>query len=489
LRKELKMVTRLIFLVTIGLCYISIAFAQDSSRRWLDSLSVSIGTYATVASEDFMPFWLIANQYGTIKDRKNDLSTDLYLHNQHIFNRGRNDSLQLSYTFDVYNNNHFEDFTLVEANTKLRYRGWELRLGRYREIIGEVDPSLSTGSLGISGNALPIPKISIAVPEYKDFPFTKGWLQFKGLFSHGWMGNNRYYQSYLHEKAFYLRAGRGKFKVYGGVVHFGEWGGKRGNFSLDRSLSGFFDVLFVKEANDGSLPSTSGARPNRAGDQRGMLEFGADWESQYGNWHFYHQTPFESGTGIDIRNIDRLAGLSLTFKEPESKVKKLLAEFIYTKQMESFGGEQQSYYNNGTYKTGWEYEGMILGTPLFLNKIRGSHFFPIVPINWDRNEGTEGRINGNTNIISNRIIGGNIGAEYAFWPKIRFKTILTYNVHFMDRSVIAKIANDRYRQFYALQAVESNLSRRWQLLGKIAWDAGDFYHNFGAAISAKYIIF
>jgi len=480
------MALRLILLLIISIGSASLVLGQDSIRHWQDSLKLSVGTLATAASKDFLPFWLVANKYGAIKDRKNDLSTNVYVHNEHGF---FNDKLRLSYTLDMYNHNHFDDFTLVEGNMKLNYKGWEFRGGRYREIIGEVDPTLSTGSMGLSGNARPIPKISIAVPQYKKVPFTKGWLQFKGLFSHGWMGHDRYYESYLHEKTFYLRAGRGKLKLFGGAVHFGEWGGKRGHFSLDRSLSGFFDVLFVKEANDGSLPSSSNERPNRAGDQRGIMEFGGDLESEYGNWHLYHQIPFESGTGIDIRNIDRLVGLSLKFKNKDSKLKKILAEFIYTKQMENYGREWQSYYNNGIYKTGWEYKDMILGTPLFMNRVRGSHFLPIEPFNWQQDEGWEGRIIGKANIISNRIIGGNLGAEYELFCGFRFKTLITYNIHFMDRSPVKKLVNDRYDQLYTLQQIQYFLNKKWMLTSEIAWDIGDFYHNFGAGMGVKYVIF
>lgn len=480
------MALRLIFLLMICIGCIGLVAAQDSVRRWQDSLRLSVSTVATTASKDFLPFWLIANRYGTIKDRQGDVSTNIYLYNEHTV--GKSD-LQFNYTIDLYNNNHFDDFTLVEANLKINYKGWQLRGGRYREVIGEVDPTLSTGSLGLSANALPIPKIGVAVPDYKKVPFTNGWLQFKGLLSHGWLGKDRYYESYLHEKTFFLRVGRGKLKLFGGMTHFTEWGGKRGRFSLDRSWAGFWNVFFVKEANDGSTPSWSNRRPNRAGDQRGTFEFGADLEASYGDWHLYNQTFFESGTGIDIRNIDRLAGLSLTFKDGRKKIKKVLAEFIYTKQMEEYGKERQSYYNNGLYKTGWEYKDMIIGTPLFLNRVRGSHFLPVQPYDWQRDEGVEGKINGNTNIISNRIVGLNIGAEYEPFDRFYFKTLLTYNVHFMDRSVIRKLVNNRYRQFYSLQRVSYLLTKKWQLTGELAWDTGQFYRNFGISLGARYTIF
>ena len=118
-----------------------VALAQDTVKHWQDSLQVRIGTMATFASKDFQPFWAVMNQYGTIIDRKQDFSTNLYVSNQHLLTKHPPDSgknyypLILSYTADIYNHNHFEDFTLVEGNVKLAYRGWEIRAGRYRETI------------------------------------------------------------------------------------------------------------------------------------------------------------------------------------------------------------------------------------------------------------------------------------------------------------------------------------------------------------------
>src|SRR5690606_8541942 len=125
-------------------------------------------------------------------------------------------------------------------------------------------------------------------PEYTAVPFTNGWLQVKGSISHGWMGNEQSMKkAWLHEKSFYAKVGTGPFKVYGGLQHFAVWGGERGAFKLDRSWNGFFNVLFLREANDGSVPDQY--RPNRAGDHRGLLEFGGDLETPGALWHLYFQ--------------------------------------------------------------------------------------------------------------------------------------------------------------------------------------------------------
>ncbi|WP_134090046.1 capsule assembly Wzi family protein [Olivibacter sp. XZL3] len=481
------------FLFIIGSLLQSLRLAsQELKPAWQDSLKLSIGTVGTAAAKDFQPFWLVANQFGTITDQQWDFSTNVRLANEHVLNYGKwragaqRYPFKLSYTFDIYNNNHFKDVNIIEGNLKLNWRGWQFRAGRYREVIGEVDSALSTGSLGISGNAMPIPKISIAVPEYKPFPWTNGWLQFKGLFSHGWMGNDRYFYSYLHEKAFYLRAGRGKLKLFGGIAHFAEWGGKRADYQLDRGLKAFWNVISLREANDGSVPEESGKRPNRAGDHRGMMELGFDLEANKGYWHFYHQTPFESGTGIDIRNVDRLAGISFRWKESSSLFKKLVFEFIYTKQMEGFATEQQSYYNNGAYKTGWEYNGAIVGTPLFINRKRGRYFFPLQPFDWGLD--AEADPPGNSNIIGNRIIGVNLAGEWTVHNNLLLTTILTFNSHSLDRSILRNDISSVQNQFYSVQKLSFRLKDKLTLLSAIAIDVGDLYNNFGGMLGLKYDI-
>ncbi len=244
----------------------------------------------------------------------------------------------MRYGLYLINNNHFQDVIFQEGYIKAGYKSLEIRYGRYKDIPGEVDKELSSGSMGVSGNALPIPQIGIALTDYIDVPLTNGWLQVKGELSHGWLGLDRYLQSYYHEKNLYLRTGKRKLKVFIGAQHYVEWGGKRDGISLDRSFKGFTNVLFAtNNADDGS-----GFNPNsktasyRAGDERGMFELGFDLDMKDALLHFYHQTPFDGTWGVNIKNINNLSGISFVPKNKKSVVKKILLEFIYTKQAENY---------------------------------------------------------------------------------------------------------------------------------------------------------
>ncbi|HEV7329754.1 MAG TPA: capsule assembly Wzi family protein [Flavisolibacter sp.] len=456
-------------------------FGSTIKAQLLDSAQLTIGTVATVASNDYQPLWLVANRFGTFADRKNDLSTNVRLTNMHHLFAKPTDSVRnfyVQYGAEFFANNHFSETFFKEAFVKAGYKNWQIRAGRFAERTGDVDPALSSGSLGISGNALPIPKVGFIVTDYTHVPFTNGWLQFKGQISHGWFGNNRYMKDALyHEKLFYMRFGKKKFKLYGGVQHFGEWGGRRGSVQLERSWKGFFDVLFVKEADDGSVGTDiNGRPPNRAGDQRGLLEAGVIWENDNLLLRGYNQTPFETGRDVDPRNVDRLLGLTFISKK-KSIIQKIVGEFLTTRDMLSFVEirDRQSFYNNGYYKTGWEYEGRIVGTPLFVNRTRGQFYFPTVePHDWDAPGST---IPGNSNVIVNRVVSGHLGVLYTLFNKLQAKTLLTFTQNF---GRYTQTATSAYKeQLYTLQEFRYTTPQHISFIAGVGFDKGELSDNIG----------
>ncbi len=474
-----------IITIVVSLCAVK---AQD---KLTDSLHVQIGTQVQVASEDFQPLWGKANRFGMASDRKFDQITWVEATNTNRLGEMKfwSDTaspVSLDYGVTAFNAEHYSRFVLQQAYAQLSYKSWFIRGGRHRDLWDDLDPMLSMGSLGTSGNALPIPKITIGMDDYVNIPWTNGLLQFKGMIGHGWLGDNRFMESLLHEKSFYGRVNLGKWKIYGGIQHYVEWGGRRPSegIYLDRSLAGFFDVLFVSEANDGSLPTESeqaGVRPNRAGDQRGVAEFGIYYENDDVWVHAYNQTPFESGKGIDIRNMDRLLGVHIKSKKTSAFLQSIVGEFIYTKQMENFGGtERQSYYNNGAMKTGWEYENLVVGTPLMTSRLEASNYFPLIPYNW---RGTDA-IPGNGNITNSRIIGGNIAARFRLSEMWSMRAKLTPTVNYGSLSY-TELYGDGLFECYSL--VEFGFSSgRWFWHGNVAGDFGQLYNNIGGMLGVSY---
>jgi hypothetical protein len=251
------------------------------------------------------------------------------------------------------------------------------------------------------------------------------------------------------------------------------------------------DVLLVKEADDGSVhggkdPSElppDAIRTNKAGDHRGVVEGGFEWEGDNTLIKAYHQTPFDMGIGISIKNIDKLAGLSVTNKNP-GVFRKGLVEFIHTRQMTDWvPHHRESYYNNGVYKTGWEYENLIIGTPLFTNRIRASHYFPeIEPYDWNA---ANKSIQGNDNIINNRIIGGHFGFILAPTATITTKTILTLVRNYGPKRPFPPHKD----QFYSLQQItyQSPVSGI-RINATLAIDHGEMTKNLGGMLGIEWQI-
>jgi hypothetical protein len=454
------------------LLFASLAFAQNARAQFLDSLQGSVGIETRFASRDFMPLWLVANRYGTVADRQTDLAPYIKISNKHTiaekeYQNGQGfydyTPLTLTYGVSLYNNDHFKSTFLAEAYGKLEYKNWSFRAGRFKEDLEDIDPQLSAGSFGVSANALPIPKIGIAVTDYTLIPFTNGWVQFKGSLAHGWLGNDRYIQSSLyHEKTLFLRVGARNLKFYGGFQHFAEWGGHRGDLKFNHSLGGFKDVFLVKDNGGGAL----------SGDHRGILEGGAYWENHAVNFHAFLQKPFEGRHDIGPGTKNGKLGIIVSSKEDHTRLQKIILELIYTQNIDKniAPNLRESYYNNSVYRTGWEYLDNVIGIPLFTNRVRASKYFPsIQPYDWKNGEETPG----NSNIINNRIFAIHTGALYSFDDRTQAKTLLTYVQNYGAPGVEAPYAPHK-RQFYALQQIAYDILKyNLTITAAVGLDYGD----------------
>lgn len=462
-------------LIILALLGVSRAQAQ-----FTDSLEVKVGTTGSIATKDYQPLWLVSNRFGIISDRKADFSTHARISDIHLLN----ENFYIRYGLDLYNNNQFKDVFIQEGFLKAGYKKLEFRAGRYEERIGEVDKDLSSGSWGISGNARPVPKIGFALTDYVDIPFTNGWLQFKGQISHGWMGEDQYITgAFLHEKTIYVRIGKKQLKLYGGLQHYALWAGNRPDLpKIKNSFKDFWNVFIGKEGDDGTVNNPE-YRPNRPGDHRGVLEGGITWENDNMQLHLYNQSMFETGQGITFKNTDRMLGFSYSSKE---KLLKFTAEYLNTKQMNDFFplNVRESYYNNGIYLTGWEYQNRIIGTPLFINRQRAQHYFDdIKPFDWSKPKDS---ISGKGwNIVNNRITGLHLGAMYGVGNALKAKTLLTYTKNhgnYLDPHFKTALT-----QWYTLQEVS------WQtplepltLTGSAAVDWGDLGNNAGFMLGVQW---
>ena len=411
--------------------------ANQVAAQFTDSLKVAAGLTTTAASKKYQPFWVTANRYGTVSNQQFDASLYLLVRNKHVFAKKQQPGFYVEYGATLYGNNHFQSAFLEEGYAQVGYHGWRLRAGRHREFTGEVDPMLSSGSFGISGNALPVPKVELAVSEYTPVPFTHGWAQFKGQFAHGWLGNTDDIQGvFLHQKSFYLRIGKKRLSFYGGLTHFAQWGGTFPSGQAPHRFTDYLRVIVGASGDDSNPAYHQGPVDiaNAVGNHIIIPDFGLNFRKDSAVFRLYTQTIFDKGTGdsANTNKRDRLAGLKILSRDrlvgvswETSKggfLQKILVEGIYTKYQ---GGPiiyngRDNYYNNGTYSMGWQYQNRILGTPLFINRETAERYGPAL----DR-----ATLSG-LSIVSNRIVGLHLGLKGKLSPPLTYRLLATHVRHY-----------------------------------------------------------
>ncbi len=462
-------------------------WGTTAQGQYLDSLQFTIGTTATVAQESYQPLWLVANRFGVISDQRADLSTHIRVANKHLlgskaqlYNYLRKyegyPEISIAYGLDLYNNYHFQDVIIQEGFVKLSYNHWQMRVGRYEEIIGEVNPELSSGSMGVSGNALPVPKVSLAVTEYTNVPLTQGWVQFKGILSHGWMEKERFVEKpYLHEKNLYVRIGKNGFHVFGGFSHFAIWGGKHPVYGkLPDELSDFKKVVF---SNMEDMTNPEEAKNGDAiGNHLGMVELGFQVKVQDVAFKVYNQTPFEDHEGVNpFKDRNQLLGFSVINQGPHTFFSALTLEFLDTR---GYGANPtrdyfENNYNNAIYQSGWSYWGDVIGTPLFFTRRRANYYFDKALTGSYR-----------WNIMNNQVRSIHLGWKGYLPADLSYRTLLTYTENYGNSFNSIEFAPSK-QQWYIMQEIAYQ-KEGWKVLADVGWDVGDLSKNIGFLLGVEY---
>ncbi|MCG6187202.1 capsule assembly Wzi family protein [Maribellus maritimus] len=392
-------------------------------------------------------------------------------------------------------------FILIEAYAKVRLSIFELKGGRFREQVGYVDSTLSSGAFSLSGNTLGVPKIKAGIPNYWNVPLTKGVIAIKGNVAHGWMDKQTLNKkedntvlisetdAYLHQLSAYGRVGKPtwRIKLYGGVNHMVVWGYEKEIFP-GWELSEFNTLKYVvigKKYGTGSIPTS------KVGNHIGSIDQGIEWQVGQTLVNGYHQFFYDVGALATLANAkDGLWGLSIKNEKAKSGNfywNKFLFEFLYSK---SQGGEidskprasgAENYYNNFLYLNGWAYNGENLGNPLFTPEKHIKSGYPTTSTQYFPN---------------NRIIAFHGGTEFQL--KNWFcKGLLTYSLNYGtyrtsrgERGLGSVIYYyeppyfPKLHQFSAYLESQRELNSGFELGIQLAIDQGKLlYNSIGAGIS------
>lgn len=400
------------------------------------------GSYFSTSGE--IPFWLRANQYGivpreqAIMTLRGQVKVDYHEAPKTLLDslRAKNRWADWGYCFNAVANTGY-DYKLIvpEAYVKVKFNQLELWAGRRRELVGLADSSLGTGSYSWSGNALPMLKLQIALP---DFWPRRSLIGIKGFYAHGWFEESGFIKHMmLHQKALYGRFGmpNWRLKLYAGINHQVQWGGSTeflpGNLIRNNQLPNTFsDYLLVvtgQTLGNRTHVDTSRISPfdreNRIGNHLGTIDVGFEYTGRRMALFMYRQSIYEDGSLYYLTNIsDGLHGLRLRFTNPPNphglQIRHLVVEYLNTS---SQGGPdfidnlekkrgRDNYFNHSQYRDGWSRYGLTIGTPF------------ITPTSENRADLPPYQFTNN-----NRVIVWHLGLGGSLFDFFRFQTKLSYS--------------------------------------------------------------
>jgi hypothetical protein len=232
-----------------------------------------------------------------------------------------------------------------------------LKTGKYyRDFSMYLNDDLSSGSLLISRNAEPMPKIGLL----SSYEINQN-LGFSFGISHALFIRNAIYTAapMLHEKFIYLNYSKNQNEYGVGFVHNAVWGGATEDYGYFPNT--FKDFLKIFISADGPLLEGE-PHANALGNHLGIWDFYYKKKVDSREIKIYYQHFFEDTSGLRFANkSDGLWGLELYNYINNTKI---LFEYLNTtNQNRNPPYVQDYYYHHYQYPAGWSYKGYTIGNP------------------------------------------------------------------------------------------------------------------------------
>ncbi len=344
---------------------------RDSVCAGEDTLRWMAGVSALASSGPYAPFLLTSNTNGDVSSSpfSGNLTAGIYKEAVHP-------ERWWDYDFGVQLTGRVEYpktgtgyFNQLYAHIRLYI--FDITAGIKPMIYETQDSLLGMGSLIFSGNAQPLPHITIGIDKYVPFPGCYGYFELKGGFTHAWMADNIYMRgSYVHHKFAAVRFG-GKLPVNISYEfhHAAEWGGISPVYG--DIGSGWHDFINVLTAHSGGVMynDQQNAQGNHVGSQQLMLTGkGQGWEvSAY--WQNFFEDNF-AFIGMGKNLADGLWGVCMK-QTRWPFIQGVTYEFLNTTDQSGPWHDRDGlcyagndcYYQNSVFKNGWNYFYRSMGTP------------------------------------------------------------------------------------------------------------------------------
>jgi hypothetical protein len=471
----------------ICLLFLSISFScfsqvdLKSSPLYTDSTHSYVEIIGMGSTTSRTPFWIQANQYGIVP--RTSPAGSIRAGFEKFWNISGSQSINKPWRFGigveaVGNMADNSKLLLPQVHGTLRFKNWELFVGRKRQLFGLADSSLGTGSYIWSGNALPTPRIQLGTVGFVKMPFTKGWASFLFSYSDGYFENNRPITSglKLHQKQFYIRLGKAtsRIKLYGGVNHAVQWGGNSPyqavNGKMPDGLKNYFKAVTSQRfptGDDLDLFDTS----NRVGNHLGSIDAAIEIESYGTSWFLYRQNVYEDGSLFHLTSLqDGLNGIRFRRKNSYGSNFQIIEgvfEFLNTKSQGGgnwvYGNGKLSgrdnYFNHTQVRDGWSYYNRTLGTPFITPTTDTEWKYPKFADSFSSN---------------NRVSVYHIGLKGTLLQKVTWTTKLSYSSNSGTYDAPFLTNPTQFSGLLTLQG-KINLFGGTILRGSIAADLGKLY--------------
>jgi hypothetical protein len=464
-----------------------ISFSQSESSQteiYKDSTTNYVELNGFGSTNGHTPFWIQANQFGTVPLLGPAGSARVGL--EHYWSLSANTNrnvLRFGVGAEAVGNFSEKNNKVIfpQLHATLRYKNWELYVGRKKQWVGLADSTIGSGSYAWSGNALPLPKIYLGTTRFVSVPFTKNWISFQAFYSDGVFEKGRPITSGLkfHQKALYLRIGKAdsRLKLYGGFNHQVQWGGKSKYLSseggnLPDGFSNYIHAVIGSVGGSGDdltfFDSTS-----RIGNHLGSIDFAAEVETFGSTIFLYRQFVYEDGSLFYLTTLaDGLYGARIKRKNSYGanfEITEAVAEVLYTKDQ---GGDvfiigngkyrgHDNYFNNQQVRDGWSYYDRTIGTPFIPPTSQTNWKWPNYADNFTSN---------------NRVLLYHLGLKGTLFRKVQWQTKLSYS---SNSGTYLERFKGSPNQFSGLIAVQTkvNVLGGMTLKGAYAADIGELYRK------------
>ncbi|MEZ4779865.1 MAG: capsule assembly Wzi family protein [Flavobacteriaceae bacterium] len=265
-----------------------------------------------------------------------------------------------------YRDNVYNEFQRKESFVRFSNSWLKISAGAFSTVKEDEKLSVSNKNFLFSGNSRPMPGFLIEAEE--PFKISKVFSIDWGIGHFFLNDDHRYVQNpWVHYKrlGMYIRFSE-RHELHLQLQHYAQWAGTSPVYGdLKDDFNAFIDVFTARKSPE---IGANGEILNAVGNHMGSYLFDYYFKLTSGTLNFYHEHPFEDGSGTAWKNFpDGIWGTS--YKLTSSKfIEKVLYEFIETTDQSGNTSSSgfDSYFRNNIYRSGWVYEGNFIGLPLML---------------------------------------------------------------------------------------------------------------------------